>query len=166
MTTSDQPSLVTYSVAVDLGQKLRLMTAVVPVLTAEVERAHPARIASVAIRKTVVRQVFTGASALLPVRTRPSRIGSGGLPVKQLGFVAFMEVVMARVFWAATLAVIACSGGKMDNSPRGRVALLLPTADKSSLTAPTVFHAKFETSAGNFVVEVHRDWAPSGADRF
>lgn len=54
----------------------------------------------------------------------------------------------------------------MDNSPRGRVALLLPTADKSSLTAPAVFHAKFETSAGNFVVEVHRDWAPSGADRF
>jgi len=25
---------------------------------------------------------------------------------------------------------------------------------------------KFETSAGDFVVEVHRDWAPIGADRF
>jgi peptidyl-prolyl cis-trans isomerase A (cyclophilin A) len=33
-------------------------------------------------------------------------------------------------------------------------------------TAPAVYKAKFETSAGTFVVEVHRDWAPLGADRF
>jgi peptidyl-prolyl cis-trans isomerase A (cyclophilin A) len=32
--------------------------------------------------------------------------------------------------------------------------------------APDVFKAKFETTAGNFVIEVHRDWAPNGADRF
>jgi peptidyl-prolyl cis-trans isomerase A (cyclophilin A) len=48
----------------------------------------------------------------------------------------------------------------------GRVALLLPGSDKSSLTAPAVFKARFETSKGNFVMEVHRDWAPVGADRF
>jgi peptidyl-prolyl cis-trans isomerase A (cyclophilin A) len=33
-------------------------------------------------------------------------------------------------------------------------------------TAPTVYKVKFETSKGVFVVEVHRDWAPNGADRF
>ena len=32
--------------------------------------------------------------------------------------------------------------------------------------APPTYKAKFETSKGNFVVEVHRDWAPKGADRF
>jgi peptidyl-prolyl cis-trans isomerase A (cyclophilin A) len=32
--------------------------------------------------------------------------------------------------------------------------------------APAVFKANFETSAGDFVIEVHRDWAPNGADRF
>src|SRR5207249_6824771 len=32
--------------------------------------------------------------------------------------------------------------------------------------APDTFRARFETSAGDFVVEVHRDWAPFGADRF
>ena len=32
--------------------------------------------------------------------------------------------------------------------------------------APDVFRAKFETTKGPFVVEVHRDWAPRGADRF
>jgi cyclophilin family peptidyl-prolyl cis-trans isomerase len=32
--------------------------------------------------------------------------------------------------------------------------------------APATYKAKFETSKGVFVVEVHRDWAPLGADRF
>src|SRR5438094_4343088 len=32
--------------------------------------------------------------------------------------------------------------------------------------APPVFKADFDTSAGPFVMEVHRDWAPNGADRF
>jgi peptidyl-prolyl cis-trans isomerase A (cyclophilin A) len=32
--------------------------------------------------------------------------------------------------------------------------------------APATFKAKFDTSKGVFVVEVHRDWAPNGADRF
>ena len=33
-------------------------------------------------------------------------------------------------------------------------------------TAPASYKAKFETSAGDFVVQVHRAWAPKGADRF
>ena len=32
--------------------------------------------------------------------------------------------------------------------------------------APDTFKAKFETTKGNFVIEVHRDWSPNGADRF
>src|SRR5215472_16668115 len=32
--------------------------------------------------------------------------------------------------------------------------------------APDAYKASFDTSAGTFVVEVHRDWDPSGADRF
>jgi peptidyl-prolyl cis-trans isomerase A (cyclophilin A) len=33
-------------------------------------------------------------------------------------------------------------------------------------TAPATFRVKFETSKGDFVVEVKKDWAPVGADRF
>jgi peptidyl-prolyl cis-trans isomerase A (cyclophilin A) len=33
-------------------------------------------------------------------------------------------------------------------------------------TAPDVFRVKFETTAGNFTIEAHRDWAPHGAARF
>ena len=32
--------------------------------------------------------------------------------------------------------------------------------------APNVYKAKFDTSKGTFVIEVHREWAPNGADRF
>lgn len=32
--------------------------------------------------------------------------------------------------------------------------------------APDVYQAKFDTSRGTFVIEVKREWAPNGADRF
>jgi peptidyl-prolyl cis-trans isomerase A (cyclophilin A) len=32
--------------------------------------------------------------------------------------------------------------------------------------APPVYKAKFDTTKGVFVIEVQRDWAPNGADRF
>jgi len=32
--------------------------------------------------------------------------------------------------------------------------------------APATYNVQFDTSKGAFVVEVHRDWAPNGADRF
>ena len=43
-------------------------------------------------------------------------------------------------------------------------ALLNPAAFTER--APEAFKANFETTAGSFVIEVHRDKAPNGADRF
>jgi peptidyl-prolyl cis-trans isomerase A (cyclophilin A) len=42
----------------------------------------------------------------------------------------------------------------------------LSDPSKLTETAPAVFRARFETSKGPFVIEVHREWAPVGADRF
>jgi peptidyl-prolyl cis-trans isomerase A (cyclophilin A) len=42
-------------------------------------------------------------------------------------------------------------------------ALLLPAQDPA---APAEFKVKFETSKGDIVLKVTRDWAPKGADRF
>ena len=41
-------------------------------------------------------------------------------------------------------------------------------ANPAALTeqAPATYKAKFETSKGAFVIQVNRDWAPVGADRF
>ena len=43
-----------------------------------------------------------------------------------------------------------------------------PYANPATLKekAPDVFKANFDTSRGVFVIEVHRDWSPNGADRF
>jgi peptidyl-prolyl cis-trans isomerase A (cyclophilin A) len=42
--------------------------------------------------------------------------------------------------------------------------LLLPFSH--SHQAPGMFRVQFDTSAGSFVIEVHREWSPQGADRF
>ena len=53
----------------------------------------------------------------------------------------------------------ACSA---DAAPNAK--LLAP--EKATAKAPDLFKVKFTTTKGDFVVEVHRDWAPLGADRF
>ena len=42
----------------------------------------------------------------------------------------------------------------------------LRTPSKLTAVAPALYKANFDTTAGSFVVEVHRDWAPKAADRF
>ena len=68
--------------------------------------------------------------------------------------------LQASMLFAAALAL-----GIVGSQSRAGAANL---SDPASLNekAPAVFKAKFDTSKGPFVVEVHRDWAPNGADRF
>jgi peptidyl-prolyl cis-trans isomerase A (cyclophilin A) len=46
----------------------------------------------------------------------------------------------------------------------GKAELLDPA--KLNATAPDTYKAKFETTKGEFVIEVQRAWSPQGADRF
>lgn len=46
----------------------------------------------------------------------------------------------------------------------GAASLLEPAKLKE--TAPALYKVKVATTKGDFVIEVHRDWAPEGADRF
>ena len=57
---------------------------------------------------------------------------------------------------AVTSAVV---GAQVDKSK-------LKTPAALTEQAPATFKAAFDTSAGKFVITVHRDWAPLGADRF
>jgi peptidyl-prolyl cis-trans isomerase A (cyclophilin A) len=45
-------------------------------------------------------------------------------------------------------------------------ALMNPQSPDMRVEAPATYRARFETSIGPFVIEVTRDWAPGGADRF
>ena len=59
----------------------------------------------------------------------------------------------------------ACAGDRDEPvDPRLQNPLLF--ARQFTETAPDIFQARLETTAGVFVIEVHRDWAPLGADRF
>ena len=70
-----------------------------------------------------------------------------------------------RTFAAPALAalVVACGGEPAEQGPPPN-PLLRP--GQFIETAPATFRARFETSAGDIVMEVHREWAPLGADRF
>lgn len=58
----------------------------------------------------------------------------------------------------------AASAAKTPGNPPAPPRLLNPAALKAK--APELYRARFVTTKGDFVVEVHRDWAPLGADRF
>ncbi len=48
----------------------------------------------------------------------------------------------------------------------GVLPLLNPQSPELNLRAPDLFRVRLQTSKGIILVEVHRDWAPHGADRF
>ena len=60
------------------------------------------------------------------------------------------------------LVVAACGAGETSR----RDVLLDPDLPMWSEPAPDTFLARFETSAGDFAIEVVRSWAPIGVDRF
>ncbi len=68
---------------------------------------------------------------------------------REVSFAFAAALALGVVAWAG-----ACAAGNL--------------ADPASLNekAPAVYKAKFDTSKGPFVIEVNRDWAPRGADRF
>ena len=67
------------------------------------------------------------------------------------------------VLCAAMLAAVSCS---KPEPPKEVVKEPSKEPAKEVSKVPETFKVKFETTKGNFVVEVHRDWAPRGADRF
>jgi peptidyl-prolyl cis-trans isomerase A (cyclophilin A) len=84
----------------------------------------------------------------------------------------FMTIVLSSALFAQTPAAkssapqSATSKGttsKAGTAP-ARPNLMNPASLKAK--APDVFKAQFMTTKGDFVVEVHRDWSPHGADRF
>ncbi len=68
---------------------------------------------------------------------------------------------------AAIITLIACGHAVSSApAPASRNALLRdPSNPEWTKPAPPVSHLHFETTKGVFVLELHRDWGPLGADR-
>ena len=71
------------------------------------------------------------------------------------------HLTLAAIAAVALAALPAVVGGQ---AAAGQASFKNPASLKE--TAPATYKAEFDTSAGKFVVEVHRDWAPIAADRF
>jgi cyclophilin family peptidyl-prolyl cis-trans isomerase len=75
-------------------------------------------------------------------------------------FWSTMITVMALGVMASTAGKTASAQGANLNKAK------LRTPAQLTEKAPDTYKASFDTSKGAFVVEVHREWAPNGADRF
>jgi cyclophilin family peptidyl-prolyl cis-trans isomerase len=84
--------------------------------------------------------------------------------MKKDAFLHFKKWVMAVAILTGLtpMSVI----GQKPTKPESRSLLLRPDAPEMNRRAPDRFHVKFETSKGVIQIEVHRDWAPHGVDRF
>ena len=73
-----------------------------------------------------------------------------------------MRRTLATLVSAVTFSGLALASFAVPASAQGNLA----TPSSLNEKAPATFKAKFDTSKGVFVIEVNRDWAPNGADRF
>jgi peptidyl-prolyl cis-trans isomerase A (cyclophilin A) len=74
----------------------------------------------------------------------------------------FRSIVTATLVTAAVATAAASAQTGRANAGTAKLSNPAQLTEK----APDTYKAKFDTSKGVFVVEVHRDWAPIGADRF
>tara|TARA_Y100000590_G_scaffold212189_2_gene240460 strand:- start:687 stop:1331 length:645 start_codon:yes stop_codon:yes gene_type:complete len=62
--------------------------------------------------------------------------------------------------------LIACGEERMDESSNLRIQNPLLRVDKFNDEPPENFSVSFQTTQGDFVIKVHKEWAPLGAARF
>ena len=74
------------------------------------------------------------------------------------------SLIVVTAFCTALVAQTPAAKTAPKKAPAASGSLTNPSSLHA--TAPADFKAEFVTTKGNFVVEVHRDWAPQGADRF
>jgi len=83
-------------------------------------------------------------------------------------------ITISLLLCSSLLAQAPASKAPAAKAPASKGAATKSGAGKPSLTnpaslnakGPDTFKARFTTTKGDFVVEVHRDWAPLGADHF
>ena len=82
---------------------------------------------------------------------------------------AAMRRISLSIIAITVPLVLACARKKSAETAPAAPPSVQPSLDKPKTLnqrGGDVYRARFATSKGDFVIEVHRDWAPNGADRF
>jgi peptidyl-prolyl cis-trans isomerase A (cyclophilin A) len=88
-----------------------------------------------------------------------------GIEVQRRSFyIRFLAVVCGASAWAVMAGAQTSAHRMPPHRPRIYHSLYRPATLHDH--SPAVYQARFVTTQGIFVVEVHRAWAPLGADRF
>ena len=94
------------------------------------------------------------------------------MPKAIVRFVATAAALVSRSFLLATLVLpgvagtVAAQAAPPANAAQRRALLLAPTRSFWSTRAPDTVTADIQTSRGTITVELMREWAPHGVDRF
>jgi len=80
------------------------------------------------------------------------------------GILILCAVLLIPVLVPAQTAGARAAAPSRRPAAASHASLLNPAA--LTAKAPAQFRVRFTTSAGDFIVQVHRDWAPVGTDRF
>jgi peptidyl-prolyl cis-trans isomerase A (cyclophilin A) len=84
--------------------------------------------------------------------------------VQRMGFKLRLGALVLLLSAAIAVVELAAHGTTAHHHAAVHHSLYRPSS--LNLRAPAIYRARFDTTQGIFVVEVHREWAPLGADRF
>lgn len=76
-----------------------------------------------------------------------------------------MSVSCRLLAGLVVLTLMGCGGETPQEAPVPK-APVLPLSSTAPKEGPGHYRVKFETTKGDFVLQVHREWSPYGADRF
>ena len=85
--------------------------------------------------------------------------------IRRLSLTKRLDLVCIALAFASTGMSCNQNTAEVPPVPTG-TAEAVPAANTSESESGETFQVRFETTKGNFVVEVHPDWAPVGAARF
>jgi peptidyl-prolyl cis-trans isomerase A (cyclophilin A) len=106
-----------------------------------------------------------GFACAVSIRLRyPSKLPGGAW--RRLADARTGEEPIMRLRWTIAVAVALAVAWVTVPPAAAQPAASLKNPAALKETAPATYKARFDTSAGAFVVEVNREWAPHGADRF
>src|SRR6185436_19070322 len=93
-----------------------------------------------------------------------------GLRWKTFGVPRYRALLLRGIAWAGRQSDVNefCTPEELAalRSTNSGYFLLSPDSPELNRRAPEKFFVRLETSKGDMVIEVQRDWSPHGADRF